>query len=63
MSFKEVEMADTCCQYLNNRIWKNGRAISCETWDGETKYEVEESEEDRQKRIDEWHKFLESEDD
>ena len=55
-------MADTCCEYLNNRVWKNGRIITCVTWDGDTKYDYEESEEERQKRIDEWHKFLESDD-
>lgn len=60
ISFREVEMADQCTQYLNNRVWKNGRVISCETWDGETKYEVEETEEEQQRRIQEWHKFLES---
>ena len=53
-------MADTCCEYLNNRVWKNGRIITCVTWDGETKYDYEETEEERQKRIDEWHAFLES---
>ena len=60
VSFKDVEMADRCCEYMDNRVWKNRRVITCETWDGETKYEVEESAEDRQKRIDEWHNFLES---
>jgi len=55
-------MADQCTQYLNNRVWKNGRVITCETWDGETKYEVEETEEEQQRRIQEWHKFLESDD-
>jgi len=55
-------MADTCCEYLNNRVWKNGRVITCETWDGDTKYDYEETEEERQKRIDDWHKFLESDD-
>ncbi len=61
-SFKDVEMADRCCEYLDNRVWKNGRVISCKIWDGETKYDVEETEEERQKRIAEWHKFLESDD-
>ena len=60
VSFREVEMADGCCEYLNNRVWKNKRIIKCETWDGETRYDHEESEEERQKRIDDWHKFLES---
>jgi hypothetical protein len=62
VSFLDVDMADTCCQYLDNRVWKNGRIISCETWDGETKYDVEETDEERQRRIDNWHSFLESDD-
>ena len=62
MSFREIEMADRCCEYMDNRVWRNGRVISCETWDGETKYEVEETEEEKQKRITDWHKFLETSD-
>jgi len=62
VSFREIEMADRCCEYMDNRVWRNGRVISCETWDGETKYEVEETEEERQKRIADWHKFLETSD-
>ena len=55
-------MADACCEYLNNRVWKNGRIITCETWDGETKYDKEEDEEEQQRRLSEWHKYLESDD-
>lgn len=62
VSFKEVEMADRCCEYLNNRVWKNGRIITCETWDGQTRYEVEETEEEREQRLAEWHRYLEEDD-
>lgn len=62
ISFKEVEQADTCCEYLDNRVWKNGRIISCKTWDGQSRFDLEETEEEREKRINEWHKFLESDD-
>ncbi len=58
ISFKDIDMADHCCEYFNNRVWKNGRVITCETWDGVTKYDLGETEEERQKRIDEWHKYL-----
>jgi HIV Tat-specific factor 1 len=61
VSFKSVDDADNCCEYLNDRVWKNGRIITCETWDGKTKYDVEETEEERQTRLDEWHKFIEAE--
>ena len=60
VSFKEVEMADVCCDYLNNRVWKNGRIITCSIWDGDTKYDVEESLEEQERRISEWHQFLET---
>ena len=56
-------MADDCCEYLNNRVWKNGRIITCETWDGQTKYHIEESSEEYQRRINEWYQFLENDDD
>ena len=55
-------MADVCCEYLNNRVWKNGRIITCSIWDGDTKYDVEESLEEQQRRISEWHQFLETDD-
>lgn len=60
ISFRDVEQADQCTEYLHNRVWKNGRVITCETWDGVTKYEVEETEEEEAKRIAEWHNFLEA---
>jgi len=63
VSFKEVEDADECCEYLDNRVWKNGKIIACATWDGKTKYDLEESIEEQQRRIDEWHKFLEEDKD
>lgn len=58
-----VEDADECCQYLDNRVWKNGKIISCETWDGKTRYDIGESVDEQQRRIDEWHKFLEEDSD
>lgn len=60
MSFTDVDMADDCCDYMDNKVWKNGRIISCQIWDGETKYEVEETEEEREARLAEWQRFLES---
>lgn len=62
VSFREIDDADRCCEYLDNRVWKNGRIISCATWDGETKFDQEETEEERSKRLNEWQKFLESDD-
>ena len=60
MSFDTLEEADECCENLHNRVWKNGRIITCNTWDGKTKYDLEEDEEAQKRRLEEWHKYLES---
>jgi hypothetical protein len=60
VSFDSLENADECCEQLNNRVWKNGRIITCCTWDGKTKYDLEENEEEQNRRLEEWHKYLES---
>lgn len=60
--FQEPEMADECIQALNGRFY-GGRTISAETYDGVTKYEVQETEEELQKRLDDWEKFIGGSDD
>jgi hypothetical protein len=60
VSFDTLEEADECCERLNNRVWKNGRIITCNTWDGKTKYDLEEDEEEQNRRLEEWHKYLET---
>lgn len=49
-------------QALNGRFYA-GRTISAETYDGVTKYEVQETEEELQKRLDDWERFISGEDD
>lgn len=58
VTMNEPEEADTCIQALHTR-WFAGRRILAETWDGKTKYLVEETEEEKKKRIAQWEKFLE----
>ncbi|XP_041354933.1 HIV Tat-specific factor 1 homolog [Gigantopelta aegis] len=56
--FKNAEDADKCIAAFNGR-WFAKRKISAETWDGKTKYHIEESEEERNKRLKQWETFLE----
>ena len=42
---------------LNGRFY-GGRTISAETYDGVTKFDVQETEEELQKRLDDWEKFI-----
>jgi len=60
--FSDIDQADACCQYMNGRIWQ-GRIIECKTWDGSTKYNVSEPIDEEKERIDEWHKYLNEDDD
>ena len=47
---------------LNGRFY-GGRTISAETYDGVTKFEIQETEEELQKRLDDWEKFIGGDDD
>lgn len=65
MKFDATEHSDSCVQSLNGQVIK-GRKISAFLWDGKTKYKMEETEEDRKRRLEQWDKFIEgsgSEDD
>lgn len=57
VTFREPEEADECITALNGR-WFAQKRITAETWDGKTKYEVIESEEERQKRLNKWTDYL-----
>ncbi len=73
VTFADVDQADLCREYMNNRIW-HSRVIQCQNWDGKifliffknsivfvlgaTKYNATASTEEEKERIDEWHKYL-----
>jgi hypothetical protein len=59
VSFKEPEQADSCISTMNGR-WFAKRQISAEHWDGKTKYEIQESEAERNERLSKWEQYLES---
>lgn len=58
---KTPDEADEAIKMLNGR-WFAKKKITAETWDGKTKFEIEESEAEREKRLQKWNNFLENED-
>lgn len=42
---------------MNGR-WFAGRRISAEKWDGKTNFKMEETEKQKEERLDEWEKYL-----
>ena len=57
---EEPEEADVCVEAVNGR-WFGGRQLVAATWDGKTKYEVHETEEELKARDAQWEKFLKQE--
>merc|ERR1712115_732558 len=60
--FKEPAEADMAVQMLNGRMFGK-KLMSVETWDGRTKYKVEESSKEENDRLDQWEKYLQEEED
>ncbi|XP_059152638.1 HIV Tat-specific factor 1 homolog [Physella acuta] len=58
VTFKEPEEADSCIAALNGRWFAKNRVVAT-TWDGKSKYDIVETEEERTKRLQEWEAFLE----
>ncbi|XP_028412564.1 HIV Tat-specific factor 1 homolog [Dendronephthya gigantea] len=61
VGFAEIEPADVCIREMNGR-WFAGRKLLAQKWDGVTKYEVEETEEEKEKRLKKWEEYLERKD-
>jgi HIV Tat-specific factor 1 len=59
ITFNDFECADQCVSLMNGRFFA-GRKLSAHVWDGKTKYKIEETEEEAEKRIKQWDQFLES---
>ena len=57
--FTDFNHADACLSLMNGRFFA-GRKLTAESWDGKTKYRVNETEEQVEKRMKEWDKFLDS---
>ena len=60
VTFKEFQHAEQCVSVMNGR-WFAGRQLTAHLWDGKTRYKIEETEEEIEKRIQKWDQFLEGE--
>jgi len=58
VTFRQPEEADACIAAVHRR-WFDGRTLEAETWDGRSKYTVQESKEEMEKRLNKWHSFIE----
>jgi len=59
--FKEPSEADMAVQMLHGRLFGK-KIMSVETWDGKSKYKMEESKEEESERLKHWEKFLHGDD-
>ncbi|XP_027204617.2 RRM1_TatSF1_like and RRM2_TatSF1_like domain-containing protein barc [Dermatophagoides pteronyssinus] len=62
VTFNEFDDADKCVELMNGRFFA-GRKLDAKHWDGKTRYKIEETDEEIQKRIRQWDEFLEQPDD
>lgn len=58
ITFNEFDDADKCIALMNGRFFA-GRKLEATHWDGKTKYKMEETEEEVEKRMKQWDDFLE----
>ena len=58
ITFNEFDDADKCIELMNGRFYE-GRKLDAQHWDGKTKYKVQETEEEAEKRMAKWDQFLE----
>jgi HIV Tat-specific factor 1 len=59
--FNDVTAADKCVQLMHGRFFA-GRKLQAFNWDGKEKYKINESEQEAEKRMQEWDKFLQEDD-
>ncbi|CAD6191008.1 unnamed protein product [Caenorhabditis auriculariae] len=55
--FSNTDESDMAVHHLNGSMF-NGRILTAELWDGKTKYAVQETKEEHEKRMNNWQKFL-----
>ena len=58
MAFAEFDAAAACVARMNGRFFA-GRQLTAAVWDGTTKFKVDESAEDEERRLGNWEDFLE----
>ena len=57
ITFRAPEEADMCISALNGR-WFAKRQVKAETYDGKTKYQVDETDAEREERLRGWEAFI-----
>lgn len=57
MAFAEFEAADMCVLKMDQR-WYGGKQLSVALWDGLTNFHMEETDQEREQRIEKWEEFL-----
>ena len=60
VAFAEFEAADMCVLKMNQR-WYGGRQLEVAQWDGLINFQVEETDQEREQRIEKWEKFIKDE--
>eukprot|EP00188_Purpureofilum_apyrenoidigerum_P000993 Plantae.Rhodophyta-Purpureofilum_apyrenoidigerum.ctg15059.p1 GENE.Plantae.Rhodophyta-Purpureofilum_apyrenoidigerum.ctg15059~~Plantae.Rhodophyta-Purpureofilum_apyrenoidigerum.ctg15059.p1 ORF type:complete len:442 (+),score=123.00 Plantae.Rhodophyta-Purpureofilum_apyrenoidigerum.ctg15059:65-1390(+) len=58
IKFKQSASAENCIENMNGRFF-DGRKLEADFYDGKSDYRVKETEEERQRRLKEWDKWLE----
>ena len=61
VAFKTTEGASKCQASLNGR-WFGGKSVVATIWDGNTDYQIEETDREREERLKKWEKYLDSSD-
>ncbi|KAG5678501.1 hypothetical protein PVAND_008168 [Polypedilum vanderplanki] len=62
ITMADAEEADLVVKLMNGRFFGQ-RKLTADTWDGKTKYKIDESEIDKNDRLKKWETFLETEED
>lgn len=57
VTFAEPEQATTCVEALDNKFYA-GRVVKAELWDGKTKYKIQETDEEEEKRLKKWEQDI-----
>ncbi|KAI1286653.1 HIV Tat-specific factor 1 [Halotydeus destructor] len=58
VTFDDFQSAEKCVKLMNGRFFA-GRQLIAFNWDGRTKFRIEETEEEAEKRMKDWEQFLE----
>ncbi|WKX91209.1 hypothetical protein Q1695_009775 [Nippostrongylus brasiliensis] len=63
VSFETTDCSDMASEIVLNGRIVDGRRLEVALWDGKTRYKMEESEEDRKRRLEAWQNYIKGEND